>query len=198
MAGVGPQPGYGVVNQQHGRLRYAARIGNLYRGGNQAIVTTAMTAGLPTTYTGGLVLYNPLTSTVRLSILEAGLAFVVAQPSAASVVGLGVAHSASALAGTLTAVASVNALVGSSNTPVGLLYSSASITLPAAPKLARILTTVDTGALTTEVGSGLPTYDIGGGIELEAGSYCVFVVTAADAGSSFMGSLTWEEIPATG
>jgi hypothetical protein len=194
MAGVGPQPGYGVVNQQYGNLRYAAKRGNLFRGVNQAVVATAMTAGLPTTYTGGLVLANPTASTVHLSILEAGFAFIAAQANA-SVIGLGVAQSGTALTGTLTAVPIQNALVGSSATPVAKLYSSATITLPVAPVLSRILTTVDTGALTTGLNEGPGSVNINGGIELIPGAYCVFLSSATGTASSFLGSFTWQEVP---
>ena len=196
MSGVGPQPGYGLINQQHGPLRYAAKRGILYRGGNQAVVTTAFTSGVPTTYTGGLVLYNPTTSEVNLSIREAAFGFVVAQTNAA-VISLGVAASATALTGTLTAVTSANSLVGSTATPTGLLSSSASITLPVAPVLVRQLGTVDTGALTVVTAEGAGTVDIGGGIELSPGSYCVFLSSATGTASSFFGAFTWEEI-ATG
>ncbi len=197
MSGVGPQPGYGIVNEQHGVLWNAARRGSLFRGGNQAVVVTAMTAGLPTTYTGGLVLYNPLTSTTNLSIREAAFSFIVAQ-AAASVIGLGVAYSATALTGTLTAVPAANALVGSSATPQGKLYSSASITLPTAPVLVATLGVQYTGAITTIPVDGPNVVTIAGGIELKPGAYCVFTSSAAGIASSFFGSFCWEEVSLNG
>jgi hypothetical protein len=193
MAGVGPQPGYGVVNQQFGPLRYAARRGSLFRGGNQAVVATALQTGLTTASTGGLILYNPLTSKVNLSILEAAFGFIVAQ-TAAGVIGLAVGYNATtAPTGTLTAITPVNALAGSSVAPVGKLYSSATITLPTAPVLAKILTTVETGAITVAPNDGPATSNIGGGIELTPGSYCLFVSSGASVASSFFGSFAWEE-----
>ena len=194
MSGVGPQPGYGVVNEQHGILWSAARKGTLFRGGNQAVVATGMTAGLPTTYTGGLVLYNPLTSTRNLSIREATFGLIVAQV-AAGIMGLGVAYSGTAISGTLTAVPAVNALVGSSATPQGKLYSSASITLPVAPTLACVLDVALTGAITVSTLAGLNINEIKGGIELQPGAYCVFTCSAAVTASSFFGAFTWEETP---
>jgi len=193
MSGVGPQPGYSVVNEQHGVLWQAARRGSLFRGGNQAVVATAMTAGLPTAYTGGLILYNPVASTKNLSIREAAFGLIVAN-AAAGVIGLGVARSASALTGTLTTITASNALVGSTATPQGVLYSSASITLPTAPVLAAVLDVALTGAITTATLGGLNITAIAGGIQLTPGAYCVFTCTAAVTANSFVGSFTWEEV----
>lgn len=194
MAGVGPQPGImGTVNEQHGVLWAAARRGTLFRGGNQAAVVTAMTAGLPTTYTGGLVLYNPLASGVSISIREAAFSFIVAQ-TAVSVIGLGVARSASAITGTLTTIPTQNALVGSSAVSKGILYSSVSLTLPTAPALVANLGVQFTGAITTIPLDGPNVVTIGGGIELQPGAYCVFTSSAAGIASSFLGQFVWEEI----
>jgi hypothetical protein len=193
MSGVGPQPGYSIVNEQHGILWQAARRGSLFRGGNQAVVVTTMTAGLPTTYTGGLVLYNPLTSTKNLSIREVAFSFIVGQ-TAATTVGLAVARSASALTGTLTVVPNSNALVGSSATSQGVLYSSASITLPTAPVLVANLGTQYTGAITTVPFDGPNIVPIAGGIQLTPGAYCVFTSSATGIASSFFGQFAWEEV----
>jgi hypothetical protein len=193
MSGVGPQPGYGVVNEQHGVYWQAARRGILFRGGNQTAVVTAMTAGLPTTYTGGLVLYNPLTSTKNLSIREASFGLIVAQ-AAAGTIGLAVAQSATPISGTLTPVPAQNALVGSSAVAQGKLYSSASITLPTAPIMVATLGTAYTGAITTIPLDGPNVVQISGAIQLTPGAYCVFVCTAAVTASSFTGQLVWEEI----
>jgi hypothetical protein len=148
---------------------------------------------VPTTYTGGLVLANPIASTVNLRIQKAKASFIVAQTNAA-VIGLGIGFSATALAGTLTAVASLPGNNGA--TPAvaqGLLYSSASITLPAAPYLARILGTVNTGALTTGVANLGLEADLQGSIILPPGGYAVFLSSAAGTASSFFGSFVWVE-----
>src|ERR1700682_4998315 len=97
---VGPNPGYGAYFN-------AANSGALFIGGNQAVVATALSAGVPTAYTGGLILYNPLANTVNLLIQRVQVAFVVAQTNAA-VISLGLGQSLTALAGTLTVVPSVN------------------------------------------------------------------------------------------
>ena len=182
---VGPNPGNGAAFN-------ASNSGLLFSGGNQAVVATALSAGVPTTYTGGLVLYNPLASPVNLILQEVRVAFVVAQTNAA-VIGLGLGTSGTALAGTLTAVPSFNNNPGSSNTANGLLYSSASIALPVAPYLARIIGAVDTGALTTGVtGSGLA-LALNGGVLLTPGSFAVILSSAAGTASSLFASFVWVE-----
>jgi hypothetical protein len=189
------QPGNLIAsNQQHGLHRYPNKLGVMFAGGNQAVVATPFTAGLGTTYTGGLMLYNPVASTVHLSILQVGFGFVVAQTNAA-MIGLGVAQSTSALGGTLTVVPNVNQQVGNAATATGVMYSSASITLPAALTPARNLTVVGTGALTVSNNGAYQLYDIWGGIELLPGGYCCFTSSAAGTASSFFGGFVWEEIP---
>jgi hypothetical protein len=171
----------------------AGLSGQLFQGGNQAVVATALAAGLPTTYTGGLVLANPIASTVSLRLQKAKCVFIVAQTNAA-LISIGVGYSATPLAGTLTAVASIPGTSNASPAVAqGLLYSSASVTLPAAPYLAKIIGAVDTGALTTEINSPLLEADIQGAIILPPGGYAVFLSSAAGTASSFFGSFVWVE-----
>jgi hypothetical protein len=166
--------------------------GQLFQGGNQAVVATALSAGLPTTYTGGLVLANPPTSTVNVRLQKATAIFIIAQTNV-SVIGLGIGFSATALTGTLTAVASLPGNPGSSAVAQGLLYSSASITLPAAPYLTRVIGLAETGAVTTGVATGGLSLDLQGSIILPPGGYAVFTSSAAGTASSFIGSFVWVE-----
>lgn len=188
MSGVGPQPGYGV-NPQHGAYYFPNKQGRLFAGVNQAVVATALPAGLTASYTGGLVLWNPVASTVKLAINAVGVAFIAAQANAA-VIGIGVGSGVAPTGGTL--VPSKPLLVGSTSTAKGLLYSAAAITLPAVPYLAQMLLTVDTGALTVGVNGGLAQINIGS-IILLPGSYACFVSSAAGTANSFFGSFLWEE-----
>ena len=188
--GLGPTPATGQY--------YSAAIqGNLYRGGNQAVVATAMTAGVPTAYTGGLVLSNPIASAVNLVLQSASAAFVVAQTNAA-VISVGASYApVTAITGTLTAVPVQAAVAGATTANAkGKLYSSASITLPAAPQLSIIVGAVDTGALTTGVGSSPMRADIQGGLIIPPGGQAVFLSSATGTASSFLGSFTWLELPA--
>jgi hypothetical protein len=187
-----PPLGYYTVSL-HGRYYQPANLGRLFSGGNQAPVPTALPAGLTESYTGGLVLYNPVGSGVNVALLLAEYALVVAQTNAASI-GLAVGQSATAPTGTLTAIAPVPGVVGSSATPEALLYSSAAITLPVVPTLVRNLGVCDTGALTTGPSGAAGLSDLGGSIILPPGGFACFVSTAAGTASSFLGAFTWEEI----
>lgn len=170
---------------------YTQRI---FSGGNQVAVVTAMTAGVPTTYTGGLVLANPITSTINLILNKVALAFVVAQTNAA-VLGLGLGVSTSALAGTLTAITPIAGNVNAAApTPQGLLYSSASITLPVAPVLARIIGAVDTGATTVGVASPALTLDLQGGVILPPGAFACILSSATGTASSLFANFVWSEV----
>lgn len=172
----------------------SAVLQRIFSGGNQAVVATALSAGVPTTYTGGLVLANPTNSTVNLVLNKVAAAFVVAQSSAA-VIGLGLGISASALSGTLTAVPSIsNNLSLTPPTPQGLLYSSASITLPTAPVLSRIIGAVDTGALTVDTVKAPLILDVQGGVILPPGGFACILSSAAGTASSFFGSFAWSEV----
>jgi hypothetical protein len=186
---LGPTP-------SNGQYYPGAIQGNLYRGGNQAPVATALPAGVPTAYTGGLVLSNPLTSAVNLVLQSADAAFVVAQTNAA-VISVGASYSpVTAISGTLTVVPVQPAVVGTTSEAQGVLYSSASITLPAAPKVAIIVGAVDTGALTTAPNAGKLSASIQGGMVIPPGGQAVILSSAAGTASSFMGSFTWSELPA--
>lgn len=168
-------------------------LGRIFSGGHQAVSATAMTAGLPTTYTGGLVLANPITSTVNLVLNKVKVAFILAQTNAA-VIGLGVGVSASALAGTLTAITPQSNNVNlTAATPQGLLYSSASITLPVAPYLARILGAVDTGALTVQTQAAPFEIDLQGGIYLPPGGFACILSSASGTASSLFANFVWSE-----
>ena len=172
----------------------SAVLERLFSGGNQAAVATALAAGVPTAYTGGLVLANPITSTVRLVLNRVAAAFVVAQTNAA-VIGLGLGISASALAGTLTVVPSIQTNLDlTPNTPQGVLYSSASVTLPIAPYLSRLLGAVATGALTVGLGGAPLSLDLQGGIILPPGGFACILSSSAGTASSFLGSFTWSEV----
>ena len=187
---LGPTPSTGIY--------YSAAIqGNLYRGGNQAAVATAMTAGVPTTYTGGLVLSNPIASAVNLVVQSASAAFVVAQTNAA-VISVGACYSPiTAIAGTLTAVPVQAAVVGATTANAkGKLYSSASITLPAAPVVSVIVGAVNTGALTVAPDASPLRADIQGSMVIPPGGHAVFLSSATGTASSFFGSFTWLELPA--
>lgn len=179
-------------NPANGQYYPVALVGQMFHGGNQAAVATALSAGVGTTYTGGLVLANPIASTANLILQRANVGFVVAQTNAA-VIGLAVGYSTSALSGTLTAVASQNANAFSSKVAQGLLYSSASITFPATPYIARILGVVDSGAATVETQAASIGLDVQGSIIIPPGGFACIVSSAAGTASSLLASFAWVE-----
>lgn len=184
---LGPNPSLGAYV-------YATQTGTLYAGGNQAVVATAMTAGVPTTYTGGLVLANPPSNTgVSLVLQRVQVAFDVAQTNAA-VISLGLGYSSTALTGTLTAITPQNQNPGSSNVATGKLYSSASITLPVAPFLARVIGSVDTGALTVAVNAASLALDLDGGVLLPPGGFACILSSATGTASSMIANFVWVEV----
>ena len=184
---------YGYPSQSFPPYYPAALNGNLFLGANQAVVTTALPAGLTATYTGGLTLYNPLTSPHSLSIVQASITQVVGQTNAAAI-SLGTGFSASVLpSGTLTVVASTNATLNG-RVASGILYSSTSVTLPVAPTLAVPLFSLETGAITTSPSQAPMVYNTEGRILIPPGGYACFVSSAAGTASSLIFGLVWQEI----
>lgn len=181
---------------QHGLLAFPAwrAGGSIFAGYTPTVQGAAFTAGLTTAYTSGAILYNPTTSNSNLSILRASYAFVLAV-GADSTIGLGVAHSTTAITTPGTALSVVCTQVGSANTPQGMLYSPTSATLPVAPKLAKILGSVTTAAVTTSPTGASANVNVDGEILLLPGSYCVFTSSGAGTDASFFGGFSWEEIP---
>jgi hypothetical protein len=80
-----------------------------------------------------------------------------------------------------------NVAPGSTTLPQAKLYSSASITLPAAPVVAKPLGSFSKFGGSVDV-------DLAGQIILQPGGYAVFTSTAAGTASSSLFSFTWEEM----
>jgi len=186
--------GEAIVSELHGRYYEQTYRLASFAGGTAGVVATALSTGLATTYTGGLVLYNPYGNSYNLVLQKVGVSFVLAQTNA-SAIGIMTGQSSTALSGTLTAMNMQSSLVGSGANPTGILYSSASITLPVAPILRNIIGTVDTGALTVGV-SGIPgTTDFEGSIILAPGAFACIYSSAAGTASSLIATMQWEEVP---
>ena len=183
-----------IVDELYGPQYEATYRGQSFVGANQAVVATALQTGLTATATGGLILSNPLGNTKNLVVRACAIGALVAQTNA-SIMGLMYAYSPSvAIAGTLTVVASQAGLV---NGPAatGVLYSSASVTLQSTPVLARVIGSLGTGALTTQISSGLGPVDLGGSLVLIPGAALAFYGTGAGTASSLLFSYTWAEVP---
>lgn len=183
-----------IVDELYGAQYEAAYRGQSFLGANQAVVATALQTGLTATATGGLILSNPIGNTKNLIVRSVAIGVLVAQTNA-SIMGLMYAYSPSvAIAGTLTVVASQAALVNGTGA-TGVLYSSASVTLQSTPVLARVIGSLGTGALTTQISSGIGPIDLQGGLVLIPGAALAFYGTGAGTASSLLFSFGWHEVP---
>lgn len=177
-----------VVQQLHGKYYESTYRRAVY---NASIVGQVTTVGAALTYTG-LVLCNPVGSTVNLVVLKAGYAFLVAFPAAATV-GLMTGYNAGTnVTHTTPAVVKSN-FIGVGGSGVGLCDSSA--TLPTAPILNTVLATGLTGAITTVPSLAVTNVDLDGSIILPPGAYCAFYTSTVSGAASGSFSLTWEEVP---
>ncbi len=92
-----------IVSELHARGYESTLRGHRFGAAMQAVLATATVAGLTTTLTGAITLYNPVTSPVNLSVEKFGIGFVLA-PAAPLVYGLATGQSQTAISGTLTAL----------------------------------------------------------------------------------------------
>lgn len=171
-----------------GRARYAENTRRSLRmvGANQAAVTTS--AGLSTTNTG-LILFNPVGSTVNLELDKVGLAFIVAF-AAGSAIGLQGGFAGAALAGT-TVDGQYNALI---NGPVGqgLIYKAATTV---APVVKKIFGSGLTGAITTTPFVAPTVIDLEGSVIVPPGGW-ISLYTSTASGAGCFASFEWTEVPA--
>lgn len=161
---------------------------DIYSGASGAVTTSA---ALATTYTG-LLLTNPVGSTVSLILESASFVPLVAQTAALSIGLLG-GSSATAVTQT-TAVAPTNNYLGGPG-GYGLLAKAA--TLPVAPTLLFLLGSLMTGAITVQDQAGAY-IDLNGGqpmVVVPPGAYVGFYTSAASVASSLNLSFQWAEVP---
>lgn len=160
----------------------------MFTGANQAGVVT--TVGLATTYTG-LVLSNPITSTVNLVINKVGVAFLVAFPAAAAV-GLMVGYNPNTnVTHSVAGVTHSNYWGPSIVTAQGLVDTGA--TLPTAPFVTHIFEAGLTGAITTEAAVSADLYDLEGSVILGPGAYAAIYTSTVSGAASMFASFQWEE-----
>jgi len=156
---------------------------------NQAAVATS--AALTTTYTG-LCLSNPVGSTVNVVPTFVGFGFIVA-PAAPLAFGIAVGYNGAANTTHTTAVTPRSDFVGVGASPVALVDAAA--TLSIAPTVARIIGSVDTGAITTAPQGGGNFMDLAGSIVLPPGAFMILYTSTASGASGFLGSISWTEVP---
>jgi len=178
-----------IVSELHGRYYEGAYRRARFNAANQTGVAT--TVGLATTYTG-LVLSNPVGSSVNLVLEKVGVAFPVAV-AAGLVYGLMVGYHASTdVTHTTPSTTLRNSFVGVGAAPVGKVDTAA--TLPTAPTVSHVFGAVGTAAITAPATLPPCFYDIEGSIILPPGAYAAIFTSAASGALGFLGSFAWEEV----
>ena len=186
--------GEDIVSELHGRYYEGTYRRARFGGAMQGVNATATIAGVGTSITGALVLYNPPSSSVNVVIEKFGVGFVLA-PAAPLVYGLATGYSATALSGTLTSVTPKCKYLGAgAPTPTAGLVISSGVTLPTAATVDTVFGQVDTGAVTT-VTTISDLFDLEGSIILGPGGYCHFWTSAVLLASAHIASFQWEEVP---
>jgi hypothetical protein len=184
------QLGEVIVSELHGRYYETTYRRNMYT----AMLTSGTTtsAGLSTTFTG-LLLHNPINSTVNVVLNKVGYAFLVAF-SAAAAVGLQTGQVSTAL---LSSLSTTNTLIRTNyvglpnNSGQALVYSGATT---ASPAIQSILGAGLTGAITTTP-FAMNYYDIEGSVILPPGTWVGTYTSTASGASSMFTSFTYEEVP---
>lgn len=177
-----------------GNYQEAAYRKRMYSGANQGPAGTTTTVGLAATYTG-LVIMNPIASTINMVVMSVGYT-VTAAPTAASIIGLMGSYAVTDN-GAGTALVARNNWLGTTTT--GLvdgqgLVKSASV-LVNAPWLVTVLGQVAiTGA--TAQAAVPPTiqsvFDLNGQFVLPPGGALALYTSTVVA---VIASFTWAEIP---
>jgi len=176
-----------IVSELHGKYYESTYRRVVY---HAAIAAQVTSVGLTAAHTG-LVLSNPVGSTVNLVVLKVGMGFTVVF-AAVSALGLGIGYNAGTNVTHTTPITVRSSFVGVGATGTGLADSSS--TMPTAPTLHTILGAGLTGAVTT-VPVVFSYYDLDGSIVLPPGAYmCTYTSTVCAASSGHF-SVSWEEVP---
>lgn len=179
--------GDAIISELHGRYYETTYRRAMFSAANPSAVVT--TVGLATTATG-LIVTNPIGSSVNLVLTKFGYAFTVVWPAVA-VFGLATGFNSGSGVTQTTPITPKNNFVGGAS-GTGLAASAA--TLPTASTIQQILGAGLTGAATVQTCmAGF--VDLEGSIILTPGSYIQTYTSTISgaAGASF--SFTWEEVP---
>jgi hypothetical protein len=176
-----------IVNELHGRYYESCYRRAMFHAAIAGVVTSV---GLTAAHTG-LVLSNPVGSTVNLVLLKFGYGFTVVFP-AVSGFGLAIGYNAASAVTHTTPVTVRSNFIGVGATGIGCVDSSC--TMPTAPTLHTILGAGLTGAVTTvPMAGGL--VDLEGSIILPPGAYvATYTLTVSGTAAGYF-SYQWEEVP---
>lgn len=177
-----------VVSDSHGRYTEAVGRNKVFTASNQA--GTALTA-FATSVTTGFMLYNPVGSGQRLSLLEIIFQQSTAAATAIDLISLAAnVNPAAAVPASNTAITVRNAQLGSTATGVGIVYGAT--TKGTADIIVRALWAPSVSATAT---TGIPALikdEVAGALEILPGCWVVMSATTAISGITTM---TWEELP---
>lgn len=179
---------YGEVinNDYRGRFAEATYRGQCYNAAIQAVSTT--TVGLATTYTG-LVISNPISSTVNLELVSATVMQSVLQSTQVEAYGIAVGYNASTNVTHTTPLTVRNNLIGSSI--VGQAVADISATLPTAP----FYHTFASQTSTATANGPASVIEFAGRVILRPGAYALWVTPAQASVAGLWFSFDWMEIP---
>jgi len=180
-----------IVSELHGRYYEQTYRRNMFVGATPVGQTTvAFTSGTTTAGLTGLILNNPIGSTVNMVLTKWWLGFPVINTTVnEAILALGY-NSSTALSSTTAAAVNGNSLfqgVGASSQ--GKAYAVA--TVPTAPVTSAFLASMPTATTLPSTASG----DFEGSIILPPGAYACFITLAASPTSGFAASAFWEEVP---
>ncbi len=176
-----------IVSALHGRYYEQAYNGNMFCAASQSVATT--TVGLATTYTG-LVIWNPIGSSINMVLTKVSLMQSVIQSTQVEAYGIATGYSATTAPVQTTTVATQTLKVGSGLTSIGKAASS-STTLPVAPVYTAFLGATGTSA----VDSTFNFTDLEGSIVLTPGGFACLVTPAQASVAGIWMSFFWEEVP---
>jgi hypothetical protein len=176
----------GLVSQDvGGRYEEAAYRKAMFFAATQAGQTTS--AALTATYVG-LVVSNPLGSSVNLAINKVSFGWAVLA-AAVTTIGIGLGYSATTNVVHTTPVTPRSNFFGVGGAPVALADTTA--TLPAALFYYTFLGNTPTA--TSDPNGGA--IDLEGSVIIPPGAYIATVTSVASAAAAFLASIQWEEIP---
>lgn len=185
-AARGGRQGEQIISELHGRYYEQAYRGNIFSASSQAVATT--TVGLALTYTG-LVISNPVTSTVNAVINKVSVMQSVIQSAQPEAYAIAVGYNGTANVTHSAALATRSNLVGSGKT--SLVLADTSAVLPTAPFYHTFVH--NTGTATAN-GTG-SVIDLEGSVILIPGAYALWVTPAQASVAGLWFSFSWEEVP---
>lgn len=182
----GDRFGSGIVSEYSPRYYQATKDGICFSASIQSVATT--TVGLATAYTG-LVISNPITSSVDMVLTKASIMQSVIQSVQPEAYAIAVGFNAGTNVTHTAALTPVANKIGSGATAVGKADTSA--TLPTAPTYHTFVKNTSS-ATTGDVGSVI---DFDGSLILPPGAYALWVTPAQASVAGLWFSFNWFEVP---